>query len=77
MSSPINHVEIPCKTTCKTQCKLLAKLCVNFTPTITHRVKLNLSHHIFTITPPAFTQPPTSGLQLIFPLFHQAYYYNY
>ena len=69
-------VEITCKTICKTTCKFKAKLCVNLASSTTSRVKLPLFHHFTTPTPQTFPQPPTSGTQLTFPLFHQVYYYD-
>lgn len=70
-------VETMCKTICKTQCISTAKLCANILPTTTLCVKPTFSHHLFTPTPPPYPQPLTSGFNYTYPLFHQAYYYNY
>ena len=70
-------VEIPCKTTCKTQCNKYVKLCVNPTNPTTRCAKQPVFRHFFTTNTPPFTQPPTPIVQLFYPLFHQAYYYNY
>lgn len=70
-------VKIMCKTTRKTQCINKAKLCVN--PTLSRQSVQNLPFtHIFTPRfSPTFTHHPTPITQLFYPLFHQAYYYNY
>ena len=78
MTNTTKHdVEIPCKTLCKTQCNKLAKLCAKATTIYNIRAKLPTFPHQFTTKSQPFTQPPTSILQLIYPLFHQAYYNNY
>ena len=71
------NVEIPCKTTRKSPCKSPAKLRVNLPTSTPTCVNLHffttfshLSHHLS-------HHPTTPILQLIFPLFHRPYYYNY
>ena len=71
------NVEISCKTICKTPCISAAKLCVYFATTATPRVKLCFSPLFHTTFTPSFAQHLTSSIQLTFPLFHRAYYYNY
>ena len=71
------NVEISCKTICKTQCNKIAKLCVNPNTHSQPRVKLTIFPHFPTTKSQLFTQPRTPILQLFYPLFHVAYYYNY
>jgi hypothetical protein len=71
------NVEIMCKTLCKTPCKYQVKLCEKLTPLSKSCVNPLLSHAFPTILPPTFSQPSAPIVQLFYPLFHQAYYYNY
>ena len=73
----LKDVEITCKTFCKTQCNKTAKLCAKLTTIYNICAKPTTFSHFPTTNSQLFAQPPTSGLQLIYPLFHQAYYYNY
>ena len=77
MPNYLISVENSCITFCKSPCKLLAKLCVNPTHSTTLCVKPPQFHFLPALSTPSYPQPPTSGVQLFYPLFHQAYYYNY
>ena len=76
-STLYHHVEIQCKTFCKTRCIFTAKLCVKTPHAITPCVNPPLSHFFPSNNSHTFPQATTPGVQLTFPLFHLAYYYNY
>ena len=77
MTNYPKNVENPCITFCKSPCKLLAKLCANPPHSTILCVKPLQIHHLPALSTPPYPQPPTSSVQLFYPLFHQAYYYNY
>ena len=77
LTNPEIIVENPCITLCKTPCILLVKFCANLHASTTTRVKLPQFHFFITHFTPSYPQPPTPIVQLFYPLFHQAYYYNY
>lgn len=70
-------VEITCKTTCKTPCINQAKLCANPTNQLPSVQNPPFTHNNTLCFSPTFTHHATSIVQLFYPLFHQAYYYNY
>ena len=70
-------VEIQCKTIRKTTCILNVKLCANFHSTTPQCGNPPFTRNFPTIQTPFFTQPSTPNVQLFYPLFQQAYYYNY
>lgn len=76
-TASIQNVEIVCKTICKNSCIFLVKLCVQLPTSTKSCVNPPLSHFFPTITPPTYSQPPTPIVQLIYPLFHRAYYHYY
>ena len=70
-------VEIQCKTIRKTTCILNVKLCANFHFITSKCGNPSFTRNFPTIQALLFAQPSTSNVQLFYPLFHQAYYYNY
>ena len=76
----INHpilVENSCITFCKSPCKLLVKIRANLPLSATQCAKPPQFHRLLALSTPPYPQSPTPNVQLIYPLFHQAYYYNY
>ena len=70
-------VEIQCKTPCKTKCNNYVKLCAKLLLTTTSCVYPPLFHFLLTSISHTFTHHFTPIPNQSFPLFHQAYYYNY